>query len=305
MNIKSCVRRGIVSESISYEEVIHYQTSDTSNQPILAIVEGKGRRKLRLTHKRILYENYFEGSFVGLEDLLLGVSRTGVIGVYPGTHYILWDSEDFLNAIRLNPPLMWRAIDSLSKRIRVYDEKQRYISQELQSYDPSVAKQKNEDVAPHLVKGLYELSFSEEDQFPDDLLDKLSFSFKKNEYVIKQGDTTRDLYIILSGQANIMQKVEGKSEKIDTVSHGDFIGEMSMFDGLPRSADVIAMSDLLVLKFDPINFHLLFQLHSRWSMDILMNLAKRVEQRRKELETFPIEMLYHVWTPQIDDEKYE
>ncbi len=303
MDIKSCVRRGVLGESMSYAEVVYYRTPDASNQDILAILEGKGRRKLRLTHKRTLYENYFEGSFVGLEDLLLGTSRTGVIGVYPGTHYILWDSEDFLNAIRLNPPLMWRAVDSLSKRIRVYDERQKYISQELQSYDPSVEEQNDNNVSPNLVEGLYELSFSEEDQFPSDVLDKLSVSFKKEEYVIKQGDKTRDLYIILSGQAKIMKRVEGKSEEIDTVSHGDFIGEMSMFDGLPRSADVIATSNLLALKFDPVNFHLLFQLHSRWAMKILTSLAKRVEQRRKELETFPIEMLYHVWTPQVVDEK--
>ena len=65
------------------------------------------------------------------------------------------------------------------------------------------------------------------------------------------------------------------------VGPGDLVGEISMFDGLPRSANVIAESELLLVKFAPGDFHLMFQLHSKWSMKVLTTLAERVEKEEK------------------------
>ena len=300
MDVKSYVRRGSIFESISYEEVISYCEESPPPEHIIAVLEGKGRRKVRLTPKRWLYENYFEGSFIGIEDFLLENSRKGAAGVFPGTHYVLWDGEDFLNAIRLNPPLMWRAVDSLSKRIRIYDQKQRHISQDLQSFKDSMGEEVGHDASSDILNSLYKLTFSEDDQFPEEILEKLAVSFKEGDYVIQQGDKTRDIYIILSGQAKIVQRNERVSEEIDIATQGSFVGEMSMFDTLPRSADVIAINDLLTLKFDISNFHLLFRLHSRWAMKILISLAQRVEQRRGELEKYPLSSLSQVQELKLD-----
>ena len=62
-------------------------------------------------------------SFIGLEDILIERSWEGKAGVFPGSHYILWDSEDLLNSLRFNPDLLYDAIECLSKRIRIYHKK--------------------------------------------------------------------------------------------------------------------------------------------------------------------------------------
>ena len=298
MNLKLCVRKGSLGESINYDELITY--AEKIPEHIVLILEGKGRRKLNLGHHRYLYESYFPNSFIGVEDILLEVSRFGGAGVFPGSHYILWEKEDFLNAIQVYPELAKKLIDSFSRRIRLYDARRKAASVEIKHSKLDLLQNPlNADDSSHsnfISDSLYQMSFADKDEFPSDIIDNFSTSFKKGDYVLKQGDKGKDIFIILSGEAMITQsdpENDNSHEKeIDFLGSGDFIGEMSMFDGLPRSANVIANSDLLTLRFDEKNFHLIFSLHQKWSFKIMNVLAERIERRRAEFARLPIESIY-------------
>ncbi len=290
MQLKSYIRKGILDEALKYEELINFDGSRPKK--ILLILEGKGRRKISLTERRFLYETYFPMTFIGLEDLLLDKSRKGGSGVFPGTHYVLWDADDLLNTFQSVPELTRKAIYSLSKRIRIYNERSKKTDIKLKSYNLKNEKELFSDT--NLKKTLYQLTFSDEEEFPSEIIEKFVRPFKKGEYLFKEGDKTKEIYIILSGDAIVLKKDKNNAAKqINTLSTGDFIGEMSLFDGLPRSADVIADSDMLTLLFDPDNFYFIFQLHPKWGMRILHTLAERVEHRRREFETLPINSLYY------------
>jgi CRP/FNR family cyclic AMP-dependent transcriptional regulator len=73
----------------------------------------------------------------------------------------------------------------------------------------------------------------------------------KNEVIIVQEDTSTDLYIILRGKVKVTLMSEEGEEYILTDLHvGDYFGEMSLIDGKPRSATVVAVenSTFAVLK---------------------------------------------------------
>ena len=74
---------------------------------------------------------------------------------------------------------------------------------------------------------------------------------KKGETVFYQTDESTDLYIIISGavKASLIND-EGQELVLACFKEGDFLGEMSLLDGRPRSATVIAEDDstLSVLK---------------------------------------------------------
>jgi len=73
----------------------------------------------------------------------------------------------------------------------------------------------------------------------------------KNEVIIAQEDTSTDLYIILKGKVKVTLMGEEGEEYILTDLHvGDYFGEMSLIDGKPRSATVVAVenSTFAVLK---------------------------------------------------------
>ena len=283
MDIKNFVRRGLLDESTSYKSIMRFTGHPPMN--ILALLEGKARRKVRLKEGRFLYENYFAPSFVGVEDLLLEQSHSGAVGVYPGAHHVVWDSEDFQNAVQMNPQLARRVILELSRRIRIYDQRQSTTDLELrQDVDVEVGEADAE-----MSDALYEMSFADDDEFPPHIVNQLFRQFAEGASILKQDDTTNQLYILLNGDADVFQTRPGEGRlKIDTLGPGDMAGEMAQFDGLPRTADVVARTPVKALEFKPEDFHLLFQLHPKWSQKLMRTLSKRVEQRLSSFETLAI-----------------
>ncbi len=58
---------------------------------------------------------------------------------------------------------------------------------------------------------------------------------------------------------------------------GDFFGEISLFDGKPRSATVVAVADVVLLKLTSSDFETLLKIHYV-ARSALESLAKRFRQ---------------------------
>ena len=66
--------------------------------------------------------------------------------------------------------------------------------------------------------------------------------------IVKKGDHGDTMYCILEGEARV-RLLEGTRETIlATLGPGEFFGDLSLFDHGPRSADVIANMDTVVIK---------------------------------------------------------
>ena len=72
--------------------------------------------------------------------------------------------------------------------------------------------------------------------------------------VVKQGDAGDGMYFILQGELRARVMVGDKETILATFGPGDFFGDMSLFDHGPRSADVIANADSIVLKMSDVAF---------------------------------------------------
>lgn len=68
-----------------------------------------------------------------------------------------------------------------------------------------------------------------------------TLKINKGKTILFQSDDSTDLYIVLEGQVRISLVDAGGGELVlTTFKKGDFFGEMSLIDGKPRSASVIA-----------------------------------------------------------------
>lgn len=67
------------------------------------------------------------------------------------------------------------------------------------------------------------------------------------ERVVRQGEAGEVLYVIVSGQADVRLEQGGLSSTVTTLGSGQFFGEMSLLTGEPRSATVVAATELSLI----------------------------------------------------------
>jgi hypothetical protein len=72
--------------------------------------------------------------------------------------------------------------------------------------------------------------------------------------VVKQGEPGDAMYFILEGELRVRINVMGKETILTTLGVGEFFGDIALFDRGPRSADVVANSDSLVVKISSASF---------------------------------------------------
>ncbi|MGZ5481775.1 MAG: cyclic nucleotide-binding domain-containing protein [Pyrinomonadaceae bacterium] len=105
--------------------------------------------------------------------------------------------------------------------------------------------------------------------------------FVRGEAMTRQGAEAHWLYLIKKGDAEVRVSVDGNlSEQVATLHAGDFFGEMGMMTGEPRSATVIALSDVECYRVDKGAFHDI--MHSR--PEIAEDISHVLARRRVELD---------------------
>jgi len=96
--------------------------------------------------------------------------------------------------------------------------------------------------------------------------------FEAGSTVIHAGRPGSTFYVILDGQARV-ELPKGKGVKLHV---GDAFGEMSLLDDAPRSADVVAASELLVMEIGRTAFTKLLRREPQISLALLRVLAARL-----------------------------
>ncbi|HIF50595.1 MAG TPA: cyclic nucleotide-binding domain-containing protein [Thiotrichaceae bacterium] len=74
--------------------------------------------------------------------------------------------------------------------------------------------------------------------------------FKKGDLLVEQGSIGRDMYLILSGKAEVVRKDDGESRSLAILMPGQVFGEIGYIRETERTADVVAIDDVSVLRFD-------------------------------------------------------
>jgi CRP-like cAMP-binding protein len=88
------------------------------------------------------------------------------------------------------------------------------------------------------------------------------------------------MFIIHRGLVNIQVNENGIPKTISTLRAGDFFGEMSLFTGEPRTADVVADMETQVLEIKPYVLKPILENNP----EIAKVISEIIEERRETLE---------------------
>ena len=74
--------------------------------------------------------------------------------------------------------------------------------------------------------------------------------FKKGDLLIEQGSLGRSMYLILSGEVEVLKRGKSTTKCIATLDAGQIFGEIGYVKEIKRTADVRAKTDVEALRFD-------------------------------------------------------
>ena len=108
--------------------------------------------------------------------------------------------------------------------------------------------------------------------------------FAAGTVVFREGDAGGDMFIVESGQVDIVRKARGE-EPIATLGAGDFFGEMAMLEDQPRFASAVARSDVRALRIERAAFADMLKQNVEIAVRIMRKLVarhRRAEQRAQD-----------------------
>ncbi len=117
--------------------------------------------------------------------------------------------------------------------------------------------------------------------------------FKRGELIVEQGKKCDALYIILAGRARVVVTDRKAREVIlATLQPGDYIGEMSLIDSEPHSANVEAevQTDALVLAGE--DFNRCLTESSSTVMAVMRGLVGRLRSADRKIESLALMGVY-------------
>ena len=108
--------------------------------------------------------------------------------------------------------------------------------------------------------------------------------FPAGRVLFNYGDPGDSLYVIRSGEVEVFFKDDtGERIVLETAKAGDVFGELSLLDGGPRTASVVATQDLEALRVDRANLDHFLQRHPSATLDLLAAMGRRLRATSEKL----------------------
>jgi CRP-like cAMP-binding protein len=109
-------------------------------------------------------------------------------------------------------------------------------------------------------------------------------SFAAGERIIEEGHTANGLYVVLSGEVDIVKGLDGATpDVVATLGAGEPLGEMEILASWPRTASAVAREQVEVLGIDSWVFLDYLQEEPKLAMRLLQIMARRLAETSARL----------------------
>jgi len=99
--------------------------------------------------------------------------------------------------------------------------------------------------------------------------------FAPGETLIRAGDQGSSMFVVHNGRVQVQVTENGRPRPVAVLSEGDFFGEMGLFTGEPRTANVIALDETEVLEIGHEAMRRLFETNPSLAESISWTIAER------------------------------
>jgi len=115
--------------------------------------------------------------------------------------------------------------------------------------------------------------FTGEDRFRHEQIE----IYEDGEMIFEEGDVCRDLYVVKSGRVKILKKTTSGPIEISQFTKGEFFGDISLLQSLPRYASAYAVGPTELLVLAPAGFLLKIRRDPTFAFEMLQQMSLRVK----------------------------
>jgi len=117
-----------------------------------------------------------------------------------------------------------------------------------------------------------------------DALDRFARDFRAGTVLFQEGQPGDFMYVVQTGAVEIRRRV-GEAERVLAVlPPGEFLGEMAILNGRPRSATAVVSVDSRLLVIEGTTFEAMMRARPEIAMRIIKALATRLESANQHIE---------------------
>ncbi len=110
--------------------------------------------------------------------------------------------------------------------------------------------------------------------------------FNNGEIIFKENSIGSSMMVITSGEVRVSQETGPDGEEaLIILKKGDLFGEMALLEDLPRTANVIAHSNVILLEVSREKFLDFLENNSNAGVKILLKMSQIISSRLRETDT--------------------
>lgn len=102
---------------------------------------------------------------------------------------------------------------------------------------------------------------------------------KAGDYIVRRGEVGNEMFLILSGAAEVRRDIEQRQYTITTLGQGQVFGEMAFVSSRPRSASIVAITEMEILVLSQRSLHKLMKTIPETIIQVLLNLSVTLCER--------------------------
>ena len=101
--------------------------------------------------------------------------------------------------------------------------------------------------------------------------------FSAGEVLFREGERGDEMYVIQSGLVRVVKRVGGEYRSLATLGRGEFIGEMAILNGRPRTATALVLEDARCLVIDAATLEQMLSDNTEIALRLVKKLARRLD----------------------------
>jgi CRP/FNR family cyclic AMP-dependent transcriptional regulator len=118
-------------------------------------------------------------------------------------------------------------------------------------------------------------------------------SFGRNTTIIRAGDPTDTLYVVINGRLKVLlSDDQGREVILSLLGPGEVFGEMGLLDDSPRSANVVTQEPCELLSISKLDFKRSLAENSDLSLMVMRGLVKRLREADRKIGSLALMDVY-------------